>query len=251
MATMFQRLTSTSVIAALTSAMALVPGAPARADSDRKYEITCESRGWGEQFCAAPNRKVKLVDDFSGRCDKDETWRADERGIYVRNGCAARFRVTSDGYADGGYGYPDDNGASRKKDNTGTIIGAVAIGAGLLWLISQSSKSKTKKTEDGNTGGGDWNNPDDTRDKPTDRISLLSRAERRAFDACDARVTEDVRARGAKRAELQSLIDIRERNGFSNYEVTASYRAIFDSKTVTRQVICQVADGRVTDYRLS
>ncbi len=141
MTSRFQRLTSAAVSSALVAASTIVPASSAQARSEDKYEISCDARGWGEQFCAAPNRKVKLVDDYSGRCDKGETWRSDERGIYVRNGCAARFRVTSDGYAgNGDYGDYGNDGSYGKKDNTGTVVGAVVIGAGLLWLLSQVGK---------------------------------------------------------------------------------------------------------------
>ncbi len=254
MATLFQRFTSSTVIAALTAAVTVIPAAPARASgNEQKYEITCQSNGYGEQFCSAPNRKVKLVDDFSGRCDKNDTWRYDDRGIYVRGGCAARFRVTTDGYADSGYGYPDGNGEYRKKDNTGTIIGAVAIGAGLLWLISQGGKNK-KKSEEPQTGndGGNWVDPDGRQQRSGGlRLSDLSTYERRAFDLCDTRVRDDVRARGGRNLALRKIVTIAPGGEIDRTYVTSRYGADFEDKSVTRTVECQITGNRVTQYKLS
>jgi hypothetical protein len=244
MATLFQRFTGTTVSAALFAGMALVPAAPSLARSDDKYDITCEARGRGEQFCSAPNRKVKIVEDYSGRCDKGNTWRYDDRGIYVRNGCAARFRVTSDGYADGEYG----DYAGKKKDNTGTIVGAAVIGAGLLWLISQSAKNKKKK-DDVQTSGGDWTNPDDSSsDRTTDRYTS---AERRALDVCDARVKDDVRAKGGQNAQMSGDPTLAPGGQVDVIYVTARYMADFDRKSITRNIECTVRGDKVTEYRLS
>jgi hypothetical protein len=245
MATSFQRFTGASVISALTATLALVPASPALAGSDQKYDITCEARGRSEQFCSAPNRKVKLSEDYSGRCDKGSTWRSDERGVYVRDGCTGRFRVTSNGYGDGGYG---DEGYGAKKDNSGTIIGAAVIGAGLLWLISQSAKNKKKK-EDAQTSGGDWTDPDDNAsDKRTDRYTS---AERRALDVCDARVKDDVRVKGGENAQLTGDPTLAPGGQVDVIYVTARYMADFDRKSVTRNVDCTVRGGKVTEYRLS
>jgi hypothetical protein len=248
MATMFQRFTGASVSATLFASMALVPAAPAVARSDDKYDITCEARGRAEQFCYAPNRKVKIADDYSGRCDKGDTWRYDDRGIYVRDGCAARFRVTSNRYGD--YGGDNDNGeyGSRKKDNTGTIVGAAVIGAGLLWLISQSAKNKKKSTDD-QTSNSDWINPDDSSsDVIQDRYTP---AEQRALDVCDARVREDVRLKGGQNAQMNGAPTLAFGGQVEILHVTAKYTADFNRKNITRTVSCTVRAGKLTDYRLS
>ncbi len=248
MASRFQRFTGTAVSSALVAVSAFVPASSVLARDDEKYEISCEARGWGEQFCAAPNRKIKLVDDYSGHCDKGETWRSDERGIYVRNGCAARFRVTRDGYAGNGYGTPDDGYYDRKKDNTGAIVGAVAIGAGLLWLISQSSKNK-KKSDD--KRGGDWVDPDSGGPRADDSSSRYSPAEQDALDACDARVKQDVSSKGGKNARLTNEPIVAPGGQTDVIYVTANYAADFNAKKVIRKVQCTVKDGRVTDYKLA
>jgi hypothetical protein len=264
MTQMFRQFTGTALATSLTLTGIAVPTAAARADE--KYEITCESGGYGEQFCAAPNRKVKLVDDFSGRCDRDQTWRYDERGIYVRNGCAARFRVTRDGYAsypgqypgqNGGQypdQYPNSDGRYDKKDNTGTVVAAVALGAGLLWLISQSGKNKKHapaETSSGSNGGGtggDWTNPDGDRAR-NDPLAGLSSRDRRAVDICSREVERDVRAKGGSDITLDRLGGVT--GGSSRQTVAGDWSARFGSKGVkTRAVTCTVENDRVTDYRL-
>jgi Protein of unknown function (DUF3011) len=266
MTSLSRQFTGSAIATSLALAGVAVPTAAARAAE--KYEITCQpsgygSNGYGEQFCAAPNRKVKLVDDFSGRCDKGNTWRYDDRGVYVRNGCAGRFRITRDDYADGGYGngdYGNDgSGTYRKKDNTGTVVAAVALGAGLLWLISQSGKNKKNPSSDTSSNGGsnsdgtntgDWTNPDGNRDR-TDPLRTLSTSERRAVDVCTREVDRDVRAKGGRDITLQELIAVAPGGLTDRYYVTARYAAMFDSKTITRKVECDITANRVTGYKLS
>jgi hypothetical protein len=76
--------------------------------SGRPVAINCGSAQNGSNFCPAPNDgRVSLVSS-SGRvqCTDGYTWRADQSGIFVRNGCNGRFSyypMNSDG---GGWGPP-------------------------------------------------------------------------------------------------------------------------------------------------
>lgn len=271
MTSLSHQFTGSAVAIALALTGMVVPTAGVRADNGQKYDITCESRGYGEQFCAAPNRKVKLTDDFSGRCSKNDTWRYDDRGVYVRSGCAGRFRVTSNQYADGGYGngeYDTDDytsDGSKKKDNTGTVVAAVALGAGLLWLISQSGKNKkSSKTlpppadtgtgNTGNTGASspnrDWTNPDGVP-SGSDPVGRLSASDRRAVDVCTREVDRDVRAKGGRDVQLEEVLAVAPGGQTDVVYVTARYGALFDSKPIIRTVECQVTGSRVTGYKLS
>jgi hypothetical protein len=55
----------------------------------------CESRGYGQTYCAVPFRgQVDIVRQLSrSRCDFGRDWGHDRRGVWVANGCRAEFTV--------------------------------------------------------------------------------------------------------------------------------------------------------------
>jgi hypothetical protein len=60
-------------------------------------EIACASQPLGYTYCRTDTSGgVRLVQQISGYpCNQDNTWGHDKAGIWVSNGCAARFRVGS------------------------------------------------------------------------------------------------------------------------------------------------------------
>jgi hypothetical protein len=56
-------------------------------------DVVCASQSAGYRFCRADtSRGVALIEQLSPfACNKDNTWGFDKGGIWVSNGCAARF----------------------------------------------------------------------------------------------------------------------------------------------------------------
>jgi hypothetical protein len=66
-------------------------------------DVVCASQSAGYRFCRADtSRGVALIEQLSAfACNKDNTWGFDKGGIWVSNGCAARFRLGPDQESDG------------------------------------------------------------------------------------------------------------------------------------------------------
>lgn len=74
-------------------------------------EVHCASNDGREQFCPADNRGVTLRKQESrAACIEGQTWRADRRGVYVRNGCRGIFEARQGGGWGGGGGWGNDAG---------------------------------------------------------------------------------------------------------------------------------------------
>lgn len=75
------------------------------ANQNDETEVRCESDDGRESFCGVTNRGVRLVRTLSrAPCVEGSTWRADSRGISVRNGCRGVFvaRTGHGGWGGGG-----------------------------------------------------------------------------------------------------------------------------------------------------
>jgi hypothetical protein len=236
MISLYARLTGTAVATSLVLAGVVVPTAAVRAD-DGRYERH-DNNGQGNAWGRHRNR------------DHNEDRDDDRRN----NGYPQSYPNQYPNQYPGDYPDRDDDyGRPHKKDNTGTIIGGLAIGAGLLWILSQAGKNKNKThrpTETTNgPRGGDWTNPDNDERSSNDPLGNLSARERRAVDVCDTAVENDVRAKGGSTVALDRLGGV---SGNSRMTVTGDWSARFPSKgQVVRAVTCTVENDRVTDYRLS
>lgn len=74
-------------------------------------EVNCASNDGREQFCPADNRGVTLRKQESrAPCIEGETWRADRRGVYVRNGCRGVFEARQFNGGGGGGGWGNAGG---------------------------------------------------------------------------------------------------------------------------------------------
>jgi len=68
-------------------------------DRDRDGEVTrlrCASEDWSYQHCDVRGRvgEARVVKQISKtKCDRDDNWGIDRRGIWVDRGCAAEFEV--------------------------------------------------------------------------------------------------------------------------------------------------------------
>jgi hypothetical protein len=79
------------------------PGAGGGGWQDSSVEVRCNSNDGREQFCPADNRGVTLRKTESrAPCIEGESWRADRRGVYVRNGCRGVFVARTGGGGNGG-----------------------------------------------------------------------------------------------------------------------------------------------------
>lgn len=72
-------------------------GAPVRTN-----DVVCASQSAGYLYCRAETaRGVTLIEQLGPfACNKGNTWDYDKGGIWVANGCAARFRLGPDAKAD-------------------------------------------------------------------------------------------------------------------------------------------------------
>ena len=73
---------------------------------DRTFE--CKSSGYAPTYCRVDTRNgITLTRQISSsECVQGQSWGFDDRGVWVSNGCKARFalRGRDDGYGNGGYG---------------------------------------------------------------------------------------------------------------------------------------------------
>lgn len=77
-------------------------------NNPEETEGRCESEDGRESFCGATNRGVRIVRTLSrAPCVEGSTWRADSRGVYVRNGCRGVFLART---GQGGWGGGGNNG---------------------------------------------------------------------------------------------------------------------------------------------
>jgi hypothetical protein len=97
----------------LSAAAALALGLAAPGGAAAQHTITCTSTGYDRTHCNVDTRGgVALVRRLSeAPCERNRTWGATNRGIWVSRGCRAEFRV---GYVgNGGY---DDRGGWDDRD---------------------------------------------------------------------------------------------------------------------------------------
>ena len=127
--------------AAATTVSGVASPVPARADS----YVTCSSNDYRRNWCPVYSQgRVWLDRQYSGgrgACVEGSTWGRDRRGIWVDNGCRARFRV-EDRYGQyPGGGYPDYGG---KKDDSGALIGGLILGGLVIGAIAAANAEKDK-----------------------------------------------------------------------------------------------------------
>jgi hypothetical protein len=102
------------------------------------YSVRCESNGNRYQYCSAnTGGKVRLVEQYSrSGCSQGRDWGYDWNGVWVSNGCRARFDV---------------GGSDSNRNNDAGKALAVAGGLAILGaMIAQS------QNEDRNQNSG-WN----------------------------------------------------------------------------------------------
>jgi hypothetical protein len=115
-------------------------------------DIDCQSWNWRYAQCRFDRvRDVRIVQRYAGECEQGRTWGWDRNGIWVDNGCRARFQVNYTGsyYGDSGggrdYGYDRDRDDGRRDNNTGAIVAVVAGVALLAWLMSSANRSRGQR----------------------------------------------------------------------------------------------------------
>ncbi len=103
--------------------------------------VRCESHDRGTNYCDVDTRGgVRLVHQLSDRdCVRGRNWGANERGIWVADGCRAEFELG------GGYGPGNGNGYARSfrcesKDNRTHYCGVdTRYGVDLVRQLSRSA----------------------------------------------------------------------------------------------------------------
>lgn len=75
-----------------------------RGYSNHGGEVECRSNDFRIQICRVAWRDARIVRQLSDtRCVRGQNWGIDRRGLWVNNGCAARFvAANGQGYSQGG-----------------------------------------------------------------------------------------------------------------------------------------------------
>jgi hypothetical protein len=136
-------------------------------DRRRGTLVSCNSDGYRERFCRVDTRGgVRLVQQVSnsrGPCIEGRTWGYDRRGIWVSNGCRARFEVgNAYGSRPGrpGYGYPGQGErivrceSIRNRENFCAVPGGRIVAVDIRRRLS--SADCTYRRDWGFTPRGIW-----------------------------------------------------------------------------------------------
>ncbi len=119
-----RRIPLSLVQAVFVLAALLGTAAPAVAqwnDSSGEQRLQCASNVNGENFCAIRGEgPVRLLRSYGpNACVQDSTWRFDQRGVYVRNGCRGEFAYGAPGGGGGGGGWNYSSVELRCGSNDG------------------------------------------------------------------------------------------------------------------------------------
>ena len=139
----------------------------ARGDSryDHRYDdryadggrIRCESRDRRTFYCEVDTRAgVRLVRQLSDhRCVRGSNWGANERGIWVSDGCRAEFELGTDSrYSDSRYGYGRSFRCESTDSRTRYCNVDTRYGVDLVRQLSRSSCTEGRSW--GVTRDGVW-----------------------------------------------------------------------------------------------
>lgn len=127
--------------------VAAVAGVLATAPAQAAGELECRSPGYRYNFCPADTgNNVQLLQQSSrAACNYGRSWGYDARGIWVDNGCAARFR------------YGHDHHSSHGADGAAAaVVGALIIAA----LVNSQSHHSSGEHDSGSRDSHDSNVPD-------------------------------------------------------------------------------------------
>ncbi|MGH8040722.1 MAG: DUF3011 domain-containing protein [Rudaea sp.] len=139
---------------ALLAMLCGLPGGVAHAQQGYGYggdrgSVECRSNGYGRQVCRVPWRDARIIRQLSDtRCVRGQNWGIDRYGLWVDNGCAARF-VAADGpgYDHGGGWSPPPRWDHRFEVSCSSpqyqryFCSVDAGGSGRIYLQRQTSKS--------------------------------------------------------------------------------------------------------------
>lgn len=120
----------------LSAVLLIVWCGPGFADS---REVVCESNHNNRSYChTGRHGDVRLMKQIGwSACEEGQSWGTESEGIWVDNGCRAKFWV-------------DDEDHHKKKDHTGAIVAGVA-GAALLGALLLGASSRSGSDDAGNT----------------------------------------------------------------------------------------------------
>ena len=104
--------------------------------------IECASRDYQYQYCRVDTRgEVKLIKQISdSECRRGNTWGYDRNGIWVDDGCEARFRVGFDN---------DDRNDDDDDDDDGPGLGTAAAVVGGIALLGSLMGNRNNPYQQG------------------------------------------------------------------------------------------------------
>jgi hypothetical protein len=161
-------------------------------------EVRCRSNDNRYNRCSVNTEgRVVLVEQLSrAECRQGRTWGYDNSGIWVNNGCEARFA-----YGRGNYQPQYGSSGSSGGSNTGAVVGGVALAAGLVALLAAAGRSSTPSATSATT----------TATVDAD-YGLFPRDAEASGRACMAEAARQVGATGGTRVRLDR-VDMAQREG--------------------------------------
>ncbi len=193
--------------------------------------VECRSRDNRFQRCAADTQgRVDLVRQFSdARCVEGRSFGHDRQGVWVSNGCQARFGV--------GFGpvmadtSPDRHGGGGA--NAGLIIGGAALAAGLIAILSRQGGSANRAAAAGPAA----------LEADLGRLPAVARP---AAEACLAEAARQVGQTGGTRVRLDA-VDSAQPSG-AGWMILSRLTAIWPDHSQSMAMDCRTTGDRVTAF---
>ena len=199
-------------------------------------EVVCESRDYRERACPVPTRmRVQLVQQLgSAACVQNRSWRYDARAIYVREGCRGRFAYGA-GINPGG-GYPGYDPGHR-PNNTGAIVGAGVLAAGLLALLASNNGNRSRNSGSASSAPA----------RLTANTGSMPYEARSAADACFAEGARQIGATGGSDLALDRVTGL-TREG-AGWRVVADLRGTWPREgSRPMRMTCTANGSQVTGF---
>ena len=200
--------------------------------------IRCESQNYRYRECRADTRGgVQLVRVRGGRCVQSQSWGYRQDFIWVNHGCRADFQ-TRYGNNHGGNGGP----------STGTIIGGVAIAAGLVALLAASNKKSSQPQTGTSLPQQPYVPPAGTNGAPAritaDTGGVMPTA-RPSLNTCLSEAAKQIGATGGSEIRLDRLDNVESGNG--GYRFRFQLVAVYPDETRTIPTFCRATPTKLVE----
>ncbi|MCG2840249.1 DUF3011 domain-containing protein [Sandaracinobacter sp. RS1-74] len=194
-------------------------------------QTECRSNDNRYRRCSVNTQnRVEMLRQFSSSsCTRGRSWGYDRSGIWVDNGCQARF----------GYGYGNvsgDTSGGGGGSDTGAVIGGVALAAGLIALLAAAGKSSNSRSASAASGNA----------KLTADLNKFPSDARTSGEACLKEAARQVGSTGGTAVRLDS-IDRAERSG-QGWLILARLTGTWPEHSQQMTMDCRATGSSVTAF---